>query len=131
MEKWVEVFCGKIPQAIYQTNLTNGEKQGLIIELSDKHIVVRIKFGVVQAVRMLDEGIGQNKLYSSKEIDKYKAENFHNIIYEVQGGSFGRQISEISDGYGEFLHLRHYVVVTPNYNIDVITEWEPTVEVSE
>ena len=31
MEKWEEIFIGKIPKAVYQIQMLNGEKQGLII----------------------------------------------------------------------------------------------------
>ena len=37
----------------------------------------------------------------------------------------------IADGYGAVLNLKHYVVITQNYNIDIITEWEPTIEISK
>ena len=33
--------------------------------------------------------------------------------------------------YGEALNLKHYVVITQNYNIDIVTEWEPTIEISK
>lgn len=131
MENWQEVFIGKIPKERYQMQLINGEKQGLTIELSSNHTYVVIKFGIVQAVRMLDEGIVQNNLYYDNEIKKFKDNNFQNVIYEVQEGEFGKQIDQISDGYGEYLNLRHYVVITSNYNVDIITEWEPTIEISQ
>ena len=57
MERWKEVFAGIIPKAVYQMQLINGEKQGLTIELSSGHTCVRISFGAVLAVRMLDEEI--------------------------------------------------------------------------
>ncbi len=129
MERWQEVFVNEIPKGIYQIQMMNGEKQGLTIELSNAYVCVIIKFGMVQAVRMLDEGIVQGKLYSENEIKKYKDNNFQNIIYEVREGEFGRQIREISDGYGEVLNLKHYIVITQNYNIDIVTEWEPNIEI--
>ena len=129
MENWHEVFTGQIPKELYQMQLINGEKQGLTIELSSANVCVMIKFGVVQAVRMLDGGIVQKDLYSDTEIKRYKEDGFSNVIYEVQEGEFGKQINQIADGYGEYLNLRHYVVITQNYNVDIITEWEPTVEV--
>lgn len=89
---------GKIPKENYQIQIVNGEKQGLIIELYSKNLCVVIKFGIVQAVRMLDEGIVQNNLYSENEIQKYKDNNFQNVIYEVDEGEFEKQISEISSG---------------------------------
>lgn len=131
MEKWKEVFVGAIPKAVYQMQLINGEKQGLIIELSSSHTCVIINFGIAQAVRMLDEGIVQCNLYSDKEIKKYKDNDFQNIIYEVQDGEFAEQIKQISDGYGKILNLKHYVVVTQNYNIDIVTEGEPTIQTSK
>lgn len=131
MERWKEVFVGTIPKAVYQMQLINGEKQGLTIELSSSHTCVMINFGMVQAVRMLDEGIVQSNLYSNNEIQKYKDNDFQNIIYEVQDGEFAEQINQISDGYGEVLNLKHYVVITQNYNIDIVTEWEPTIEISK
>ena len=60
MEKWKEVFVGIIPKAVYQVQLINGEKQGLTIKLSSSQTCVMINFGMVQAVRMLDEGIVQS-----------------------------------------------------------------------
>ena len=111
MEKWKEVFVGIIPKAVYQVQLINGEKQGLTIKLSSSQTCVMINFGMVQAVRMLDEGIVQSNLYSENE--------------------FSEQINQISDGYGEALNLKHYVVITQNYNIDIVTEWEPTIEISK
>lgn len=129
MENWHEVFIGQIPKELYQMQLINGEKQGLTIELSSASVCVMIKFGVIQAVRMLDEGIVQKDLYSDSEIKRYKEDGFSNVIYEVHEGEFGKQINQIADGYGEYLNLRHYVVITLNYNVDIITEWEPTVEV--
>ena len=122
---------GIIPKAVYQVQLINGEKQGLTIKLSSSQTCVMINFGMVQAVRMLDEGIVQSNLYSENEIRKYKDNDFQNIIYEVQDGEFSEQINQISDGYGEALNLKHYVVITQNYNIDIVTEWEPTIEISK
>lgn len=130
MERWKEVFAGVIPKAVYQMQLINGEKQGLIIELSSSHACITINFGMVHAIRILDEGIVQSNLYSENEIRKYKDNDFQNIIYEVQDGEFAEHVNRISDGYGEALKLKHYVVITQNYNIDIVTEWEPTIEIS-
>lgn len=129
MERWEEVFIGKIPKAVYQMKMVNGEEQGLIIELTSTNVCVMIKFGMVQAVRMLDEGIVQGDLYSDTEIKRYKDDNFSNVIYEIQQGEFAKQINKISGGYGEILNLKHYVLITQNYNVDIVTEWEPTIEV--
>ena len=129
MENWNVVFDGIITQDNYQTQITNGEDKGLIIELKSNNHHVIMNFGVVQAIRMLDEGIVQNELYSYNEVEKFKKDGFKNVIYEVTGGEFAKQIQNISDEYWETLDAKHYVVITQNYNIDIITEWEPEINI--
>lgn len=129
METWKEVFVGSIPQENYQTQITNGEDKGLVLELKSNNSHIVLNFGMVQAVRMLDEGIVQKELYSDSEVKKFKKDGFKNIIYEVAGGEFAKQIQNIADGYWGNLDAKHYVVITQNYNIDIITEWEPEINI--
>ena len=72
--------------------------------------------------RMIDEGIVQTDIYSENEVQKYKKEKFKNMIYEVVGGQFKDEIKSIADGYLD-------VIVTMNYNIDIISEEEPEIEI--
>ena len=97
------------------------------LESNDCHVVMN--FGFVRAVQMLDEGIVQNELYSESEIEKFKKDNFKNVIYQVEEGKFAKQIQDVADGLWETLDVKHYVVITQNYNIDIITEWEPEIDV--
>ncbi len=127
MEIWKEVFVGIIPQGNYQTEITNGEDKGLVLKLKNHCHHVVLNFGIVQAVRMLDEGIVQKELYSDSEVEKLRRDGFKNVIYEVAGGEFANQIQNIADGYWEALNVKHYVIITQNYNIDIITEWEPEI----
>lgn len=129
MEIWKEVFVGNISQDKYQTQITNGEEKGLVLELIGNNSHIVLNFGVVIAVRMLDEGIVQKELYSDSEVKKFKKNGFKNVIYEVSGGEFTKQIKNIADGYWETLNTKHYVIITQNYNIDIITEWEPEINV--
>lgn len=129
MEKWKEIFAGIIPQGNYETQITNGEDKGLILELKSDNSHVVLNFGMVQAVRMLDEGVVQKELYSDSEVEKFKRDGFKNVIYEVTGGEFAEQMKNIADGYWETLDAKHYVVITQNYNIDIITEWEPEINI--
>ncbi len=78
---------------------------------------------------MLDEGIVQDGLYSDKEIEKYKKQDFENVIYELTDGGFEKTIRKISAGIIDLLESKHYVVITRNFNIDIITEWEPELKV--
>lgn len=129
MEKWEEVFKGKIPKGNYQTSLLYGEEKGLIIELFNAEKKICIDFGIVYAVRILDEGIVQSTLYSKTEIEKYKISNFSNVIYEIHNGEFNDWIYKITDSYGRQVCKHHYIVVTMNYNIDIITEYPPIFKV--
>jgi len=127
MEIWKAAFPGMIPEDKYQTQLSNGEEKGLVIKLKGKKHEVFLKFGVVQAVRMFDEGIVQTDLYSGQQFDILKKEGFKDVIYEVVHGEFEEQVRKISAGYVEVLKEKHYVIITQNYNIDIITEWKPVI----
>lgn len=129
MEIWQAVFPDIIPKDNYQTQLSNGRFQGLILELKGRFHYVVLKFGIVQAIRILDEGIVQNDLYSCSSLSNLKSEGFKDIIYEVIDGEFGKQIQNISCGYYDALEERHYVIITNDYNIDVVTEWQPEITI--
>lgn len=132
MEKWQKVYEGIIPAGNYSVNLQNGETDGLIITLSSMSHDVKIDFGVVSAIRMLDEGLVQCELYDDTQIQEQRKENFNNTIYRIEGGEFGdfaRKIGgELYEGFG-YKHL-HYIIITMNYVIEVITEWEPNIYVT-
>lgn len=129
MEKWKEIFPGVIPNGEYTVSMLNGEETGLVIELKNNDNLVVIKFGNVCAFRVLDEGIVQGDVYSDEAIHEIKKREFDNIIYKVKGGKFNSYINKISSGYSEILDLNHYVVITLNYNIDIVSQWEPEISV--
>lgn len=129
MEKWKEVFVGNIPPGNYQTQITYGEDKGLVVELRSNNNNIVLNFGIVQAVRMLDEGIVQKEIYSENEVEQFKKNGFKNIIYEVVDGEFSKQIEIVADSYWETLDTKHYIIITQNYNIDIITEWEPEINI--
>ena len=129
MEIWQAVFPDIIPKENYQTQLSNGRFQGLILKLKGRFHCVVLKFGIVQAIRILDEGIVQNDLYSCSSLSNLKSEGFKDIIYEVIDGEFGKKIQNISCGYYDTLEERHYVIITNDYNIDVVTEWQPEITI--
>ena len=118
MEIWQAVFPDIIPKDNYQTQLSNGKFQGLILELKGRFHCVVLKFGIVQ-----------NDLYSCSSLSNLKSEGFKDIIYEVIDGEFGKQIQNISCGYYDALEERHYVIITNDYNIDVVTEWQPEITI--
>lgn len=44
-------------------------------------------------------------------------------------GEFEKTIRKMSAGIIDLLETRHYVIITRNYNIDIITDWEPELDV--
>lgn len=131
MEKWNEIFVGMIPQGIYQTQITSGEMNGLLVNLESSEWNIRINFGVVLGYRVLDEGIVQDGIYSSEEINRYKVDNFKNVIYEILDGHFFKELDKVSMGYLSVLNARHFVIITQNYNIEIITDYEPQIDISQ
>lgn len=131
MERWEEIYKNTIPVGKYQILVKNGEEAGLIIELEDNEYIVNIDFGIVSAFRMLDEGIALKGIFDENEILKYKKNNFSNTIYKIQDGEFGKFIKRGSNELYDYLSLKHYVIITMNYIIEVISEWEPSIEISK
>lgn len=131
MEKWVKVFDEQIPREKYEMSLNNGEKEGLVITLiSSKHKVV-IKFGVVSAVRMLDEGIVLNDLFNEEQIKDFRNKWFDNTIYLISDGEFDSFIKKTCGELYDCLSFKHYVIVSLNYIVEVITEWEPDIVIEK
>ena len=129
MDQWIEVFKGIIPKEKYQVSLKNGEESGLIIELKSKKRLVNITFGAVSAIRILEEGIILNGLFDEIQIHKFKKDGFTNVIYRVEKGEFGKFIENIAGELYEYLELKQFLVITTNYVIEVITEWNPQIHV--
>ncbi|MFR3730503.1 hypothetical protein [Lacrimispora sp.] len=128
MEKWQEVFENKIPKAQYEILLENGEEKGLIINLISAGFKVQLDFGAVTAFRMLDEGIALNNLFKDEHVEHFRKIGFANVIYQVTGGEFDTFVKKIGDSLYEYLELKHYVIISKNYIVEIITEWEPDIK---
>lgn len=128
MEQWEEII-NPIPVGNYQTIVKNGEESGLVIQLESAENIVDINFGAVSAFRMLDEGIVLGEVFIESEILKYKADNFSNIIYKITGGEFAKFIKNVSNNLYDYLDLKHYIIVTMNYLIEIVSEWEPSIDI--
>lgn len=75
-------------------------------------------------------GIVLNGLFVDEQIDKFRDTGFANVIYQIIKGDFGGFIQQISGGLYEYFNLKHYVVISENYIVEIITEWEPDIQVS-
>lgn len=129
IETWREVFENKIPKSQYKIELQNGEEKGLVIKLISTRNNVLLNFGAVSAFRMLDEGIALNGLFDDEQIKKFRYTGFTNVIYQIVEGNFDHFIQQIGGGLYEYLNLKHYVIISENYIVEIITEWEPDIQV--
>ena len=129
IEIWKEVFKNKIPKDQYEVLLESGEKTGLIINLSSKSYKILIDFGIILGVRVLDEGIILNDSSNFEQVQSLKKHGFDNIIYEVINGEFQGFIKQIGGNLCDYLELKHYIIITINYVIEIVTQWKPDIEV--
>lgn len=129
MEKWQEVFRNKIPQAQYKVLMQNGEEEGLTVKLISSKYNVMIKFGVVSSFRMLDEGVALNGLFNDEQIEYFRNIEFSNVIYQISDGEFDGFLRQISGNLFDCLEMKHYAIISMNYIVEVITEWEPEIQV--
>lgn len=130
MEKWAEVFAGQIPKGNYEMLLQNGEKEGLKITLSSPAHKVILAFGAVSAVSMLDEGIALNDLFDNEQIETFRGREFDNTIYQMTDGELDRFVQKAAGELYNHLDLKHYVIISMNYIVEVITQWGPDIYVS-
>ena len=53
--------------------------------------------------------------------------NFDNVIYKVFDGVYCDFVKKIANGMWEAVNAEHYVIITQNFNIDIISEFEPEI----
>lgn len=127
IEIWEKVFEGKIPKEKYEMLLQNGEQDGLIITLSSVRHNVFINFGAVSIIRMLDEGIVLNGLFDDKQIEEFRKHGFDNTIYQILDGELDGFVREIGGDLCDCLNFKHYIIISLNFIVEIITEWEPNI----
>lgn len=132
MEKWKEIYKGVIPPGDYVTKVKIGEEEGVVIILESNHNSIRIDFGALSAIRILDEGVVLQELFREEELTKYSKDKFINTIYKIKKGEFGEFVKKISgDTFYDYIKYEHYIIITLNYYIEVISQWEPEIEVNK
>lgn len=132
MEKWRDTFANQIPKDVYTVDLSFGEDSGLRITLNGEknENVVLIEFGAISSYSLLDEGIllsGDH--FNSAEIEKNKATDFKSTIYEIESGKYSKFVNNISNGLFSIYDMKHYIIITLNYVIEVASSFEPIIKV--
>lgn len=134
MEKWVDRFSGVIPHNAYDyfVNIKSGEEDGLVIELEytkdDKERII-IDFSSTKAMRVAEEGMYLTGIFRDEEIGKYKESEFESVIYEIKDGEFGNLIKDTSAGLYDYFNMKHYIIITLNFVIEVINGSDPEITV--
>lgn len=130
MEKWIEVYEGVIPTGEYLAEIITGDENGVMICLESKDNLIKIDFGTLSAIRILDEGVVLQELYNELEFIKFQKHKFANTIYKIEGGDFGKFIKECSgETYYDLTNFEHYLIITLNYFIEVVSQWEPEIDI--
>ena len=100
----------------------------LTVYLFDDEKKIEINFYLVHGFRLLDEGIVQNGIYlNDDQLMTLKKNHFCNVLYELTDGEFGEFIFDTAGGFLSEKEIFHYVVITPNYNIDIVSRGIPKV----
>lgn len=135
MEKWLDRFSDIIPYNAYEYGMSikSGEEDGLVIKLerleNEKEIVV-IDFFTTKAMRVVDEGLYlADEVFLEEEIQKYKQTEFESVIYEIKDGEFGNFIKRTSSGIYDYLNMKHYIIITLNFVIEIISVSDPEIRV--
>lgn len=131
MEEWKIVYKEIIPKDDYQVWVQNSDEFGLTVKLGSKKYDINIFFGGGASIRMLEESMIPPSLFSSKEINIHTQNNFSNTIYEITDGDLDTLTREALIDLYDILDIKHYVLITMNYVIEIITEHEPKIEVKE
>lgn len=130
MEKWKDNFNGQIPQDTYTLKINHSEEEGLKIILDgENNQSVSLDFGAVSSYRVFDEGVLlSDKLFDQNQIELFKKNDFQSVLYEIENGKFSQFINDISNGIFDLYEMKHYLIITLNYVIEIATSFEPTIE---
>lgn len=130
-ESWTEVQKNVIPAGNYQIVSINSRGTDVLLTLISGGIRVEIGFQAVSVLRMLDRQFLFTKLYSESEVDRFKREHFKNVIYQLEEGALWGFAQENMENGSEALSRLHYLIVSENYNLEVLSYNEPEITVSK
>lgn len=123
MEKWKEINQDIIPKGEYITDLRYGEDHGLIVTLVNHQFSITLDFGVVVSIQSIDEGVMITPPYADEPFSLYWNKHFDTILYQIENSSYHEYIHQITKTLYKKKELRHYLLVTLNYFINIISIW--------
>lgn len=128
-ETWNEVGKDKIPFGVYETISIHNHKLETTIVLSNSIDCVKIKFGQVIAMRMLEKKLIPDSLYSDNKRKKFAEDKFEHVMYQIENGEFSRAIKKNENKREPVgsINRNHYIMISSNYVIEVLAETEPDI----
>ena len=124
MENWKEYKKGVIPKGKYIAKVVCGDSHLLTVELKSDKTRIMLGFGRCEAIRIFERKFVDLDLYEN--IEDLKKDNFSNVIYEVEGGKYLKEVILYSAGFLDQPYVKQYTIITDNLLIDAVYLWEPS-----
>ncbi|MER2172572.1 MAG: hypothetical protein ABS938_18300 [Psychrobacillus psychrodurans] len=128
-EKWIPI--NGLPSKLYNDTLIDN-KEGIILDFSDEKnknkTVVNFEEGVL-SYRNTDEGSLLKKLdYLEKQ---YGTDFYANwTFFKIKNSEYINWFLEESSGIYELNQIEHYVFLTPNDVIEILTTYAPSITIN-
>jgi len=121
MENWKEYRKEEIPRGKYKAKVTCGDSSFLIIELKSDENRIILDFGICETLRIFERKFVDLDMYEN--IEDLKKDNFSNVIYEVEGGKYLKEVILYSAGFLDEPYAKQYTIITEELYIDAIPVW--------
>ena len=124
MENWKEYKKGVIPKGKYIAKIVCGDSHLLTVELKSDKTRIILGFGRCEAIRIFERKFVDLDMYEN--IEDLKKDNFSNVIYEVEGGKYLKEVILYSAGFLDQPYVKQYTIITDNLLIDAVYLGEPS-----
>ena len=121
MEVWKEYRKGEIPRGKYKAKIICGDSHLLTVELKSDKTRIILEFGIGEAIRISERKFVDLDMYEN--IEDLKKDNFSNVIYEVEGGKYLKEVILYSAGFLDEPYAKQYTIITEELYIDAIPVW--------
>lgn len=128
---WSEVKKGQIPAGSYHIAAVADQGAGISITLTGRSCRAQLYFPETLAVRMLDKQVIPDDLYSSADLQKYRQNQFQNVIYEIEHGEFSRFFNENPNVRSKvrILPAKHYLIMGDDRVMEILSAAEPDIAI--
>ena len=134
MENWKIYREDEIPKDVYIGDISYAEDNNPVIKLENWHngrIInyIKLEFKNMYSVRVFEEGMALNKIF--EDIMKFKPDRRKNVIYEVEGGDYAKEVRKIVGRKLIGTKIYQYVIMTENFFFEIVTASEPVITMME